>query len=294
MTRRDFMATAAAAATAAGGATAAAPGRPIVCVFSKHLAKLDYDQLGRAAHELGFDGVDLTVRPGGHVVPERVAEDLPRAVEAIRSHGVEVPLITTAITSASDPSARAILSAAGRLKIPYYKLGYWDFRAGDPDADITRVRAEVMRLTALGKECGIQAGFHNHSGNYVGFDVRDTREILRGLDPKAIGFYFDAAHATVEGGLYGWEVAQRIALRQIKLAAMKDFTWEKTPKGWDVRWQPLGQGMVNWPKVLAAYAAARFAGPMSIHVEYEPEDEIPATGRDIEFLKKQIAAAYGA
>ena len=126
MTRRDFMATAAAAATAAGGATAAAPGRPIVCVFSKHLAKLDYDQLGRAAHELGFDGVDLTVRPGGHVVPERVAEDLPRAVEAIRSHGVEVPLITTAITSASDPSARAILSTprdGSRFPITSWVIG---------------------------------------------------------------------------------------------------------------------------------------------------------------------------
>ena len=143
-----------------------------------------------------------------------------------------------------------------------------------------------MRLTALGKECGIQAGFHNHSGNYVGFDVRDTREILRGLDPKAIGFYFDAAHATVEGGLYGWEVAQRIALRQIKLAAMKDFSWEKTPKGWDVRWQPLGQGMVNWPKVLAAYAAARFAGRCRFtwstnrRTRFPPQDATSSSSRN--------------
>jgi L-ribulose-5-phosphate 3-epimerase len=290
MTRREFMA----AAGAAVAAQAAAPARPQICVFSKHLAKLDYGQLGRAAREMGFDGVDLTVRPGGHVEPERVAVDLPRAVEAIRAQGVEVPLITTAITSADDAATRAILGTAGRLKIPYYKLGYWHFGTGDPDAEIARVRGEVERLVALGHDCGITAGFHNHSGDYVGYEVRDTREILRGLDARAIGFYFDAAHATIEGGLEGWEIAQRIALKQVKLGAMKDFTWEKTASGWDVRWQPLGQGMVNWRKVLAAYAAAHFAGPMSIHVEYEPEDAIPATRRDLEFLQKQIAEAYGA
>ncbi len=290
MTRREFMATAAAAAVPSPGASS---GRPTICVFSKHLARLDYNQLGRAAHDMGFGGVDLTVRPEGHVLPERVATDLPRAVEAIRSHGVEVPLITTAITSASDPMAGAILTTAGRLKIPFFKLGYWHFGPGDPTAEIARVRSEVERLVAVAKDCGIAAGFHNHSGNYVGYEVRDIREIVRGLDPRWIGFYFDAAHATVEGGNYGWELAQRIALGQIKLAAMKDFAWEKTADGWIQRWLPLGQGMVNWSKVLAAYAAAQFAGPMSIHVEYEPKDEIPATARDLEFLKKHIAAAYG-
>lgn len=291
MTRRDFMVSAAAAGIAAA---APAPARPAICIFSKHLAKLDYDQLGRAVRDMGFDGVDLTVRPGGHVVPERVAADLPRAVEAIRSHGVDVPMITTAITSASDPSARAIFGAASRLNIKYYKLGYWMYGKGDPDADVARVRGAVEQLVALGKSYGIQAGFHNHSGDYVGFDVRDTREIMRGLDPAFVGYYFDACHATIEGGLAGWEIAMRIALKQVKLAAMKDFYWEKTNGKWDVRWCPMGDGMVKWPQVLGAYAAARFTGPMSIHVEYEPHDEIPATARDLAFLKKQVAAAYGA
>jgi sugar phosphate isomerase/epimerase len=284
-----------ASAAAAGIAAAApAPGRPVICVFSKHLAKLNYDQLGRVTREMGFDGVDLTVRPGGHVLPERVADDLPRAVEAIRSHGVEVPMITTEIKSADSPHVRAILSTAARLNIKYYKLGYWMFGKGDPDADIARARGAAEQLVALGRSYGIAAGIHNHSGGYVGYDVRDTREIIRGLDPAYIGYYFDACHATIEGGLAGWEIAQRIALRQLKLAAMKDSYWEKKDGRWDVHWCPLGEGMVNWPKVLGAYAAARFSGPMSIHVEYEPKDEIPATARDLAFLKKQVAAAYGA
>jgi sugar phosphate isomerase/epimerase len=253
---------------------------------------MSYSELGRAAHDMGFDGVDLTVRPGGHVVPERVAEDLPRAVEEIGAHGVKVPLITTAITSAAEPHTRAILGTAARLKIPYYKVGYWMFGKGDPDADVARARGEAERLAALGKSLGIRAGLHNHSSNYVGYDVRDFREIMRGLDPAWIGYYFDACHATIEGGLAGWDIAMRIALKQIKLAAMKDFYWEKVNGKWDVRWCPMGEGMVNWEKVLAAYAAARYAGPMSIHVEYEPKDEIGATQRDIAFLRKAVERAY--
>ncbi|HUV12018.1 MAG TPA: sugar phosphate isomerase/epimerase, partial [Acidobacteriota bacterium] len=36
-----------------------------LCVFSKHLQWLDFKGVGEFAAKVGFDGVDLTVRPGG-------------------------------------------------------------------------------------------------------------------------------------------------------------------------------------------------------------------------------------
>lgn len=133
MKRRDFLLGAAAAQVAAQS-----PARRFtICFFSKHLPNLNYDDLGKALKGAGFDGVDLTVRPGGHVLPERATQDLPRALEAIRSHGLEVPLITTELTSASDPSARPILSTAARLKVPFFKLGYWKY-GNDPDDSVRK------------------------------------------------------------------------------------------------------------------------------------------------------------
>ena len=41
-------------------------------IFSKHLQFLIYKDMAEAAAEMGFDGIDLTVRPNGHVLPERV------------------------------------------------------------------------------------------------------------------------------------------------------------------------------------------------------------------------------
>jgi hypothetical protein len=73
------------AAAALPFAARAASGRPPLCLFSKHLPKLNYAELASTVKQIGFEGVDLTVRPGGHVLPERAAEDLPRAVEAIRA-----------------------------------------------------------------------------------------------------------------------------------------------------------------------------------------------------------------
>ena len=59
-----------------------------VHVFSKHLQFLNYQDMAAAARDIGFDGVDLAVRPKGHVLPERVETDLPKAVEAIRKAGL--------------------------------------------------------------------------------------------------------------------------------------------------------------------------------------------------------------
>jgi hypothetical protein len=36
-----------------------------LCFFSKHLPRMNGRELGRSLEALGFDGVDLTVRPGG-------------------------------------------------------------------------------------------------------------------------------------------------------------------------------------------------------------------------------------
>src|SRR5436190_20302252 len=111
MTRRQFALTTLASASTARAATS----KSVLCFFSKHLQDLNYDQLGKALHDAGFGGVDLTVRPGGHVLPERVADDLPRAYEAIRARGIEVPMISTGWVSASDPAARPTLKTAARL-----------------------------------------------------------------------------------------------------------------------------------------------------------------------------------
>lgn len=295
-TRRDFTRAAITGAMALRSGKSAAPAkRPTLCLFSKHLPKLDYAELATTVKKMGFDGVDLTVRQGGHVLPERAAEDLPRAVDRIRAEGLTVPMITTGLISPSDPAARPTLITAGKLKIPFYKLGYWHYPdATAIDARIGEVRRDVAGLVDIAKEHGVVTGFHNHSGNYVGAAIWDIRAIIGDMDPRWAGHYFDPCHATVEGGDGGWLIALRMALARIKMVAIKDFQWEKRDAKWKARMCPLGEGMVDWPKFFSLLAAARFTGPVSLHMEYEPADEMAAIVKDFEFLRKQVDGAYRA
>jgi L-ribulose-5-phosphate 3-epimerase len=289
MNRRQLL-----AMLAAAPMLEAASEKPVFCIFSKHMAQFGYDDLGKHAKQLGFDGVDLTVRDKSHVLPERAEQDLPRALDAIHAHGLKVPMITTNILRVEEKNTRAILSTAAKLKIPFWKPGYhyYDFNA--VEESLARVKQATNDLTKLSQELGIVAGFHNHSGRSFGAAVWDIREVIEPLSPEAIGYYFDPAHATIEGGLGGWKISQNLVSKRLKMVALKDFYWAKNNKGaWDVRWCPMGQGMVDWSKVFANFAAIGFKGPLTLHVEYEPADELAAIANDVAFVKKQIRSAYG-
>jgi sugar phosphate isomerase/epimerase len=266
----------------------------MICLFSKHLAKLNYMDLGPVLKQLGFEGCDLTVRPGGHVLPEHAQVDLLRAIEAIRGEGVDVPMITTSLLAASDWTARPVLGIAGTLKVTYYKPGYWRYGPADNiELRVAQVKREFASLVAIGRAYGMVAGFHNHSGPYVGEGIWDTRSIIGDMDPNWAGYYFDPGHATAEGGVAGWNIALRLALPRVKMVALKDFYWAKADGKWKMTMCPMGQGMVDWSGVFSMLAAARFTGPLSLHMEYNPPDELRAISRDLEFVKKQVAAAYG-
>ena len=85
-------------------------------LFSKHLHWVGYDEMTKIASETGYDGVDLTVRPKGHVEPSKVENDLPKAVEAADKHGIEIEMMTTAIKDADDPLTELILKTAARFR----------------------------------------------------------------------------------------------------------------------------------------------------------------------------------
>ncbi len=297
ITRREFVAGTAAMTAASNLARANEAPAPSIVLFSKPLQSMPPKRLAEAAKQIGFTGIDLTVRPGGHVLPERVAEDLPKAYDAIHTAGLDVPMITTELLSVRDPAAEPTLATAARLKIPLAKPGYYKYRFSDVRAELAEVAADFRPLAKLAQSKGVKMGFHNHTGN-VGGPVWDIGEILTGLDPAWAGYYFDPAHAVAEGGGAGWKVALGRVAPRIFMTSIKDFRWERSRGGWREFWVPLGEGMVDWKYYFAALRRAGFRGTFSLHIEYNPggatpsakeENLLAAAQRDLTFLTKQMA-----
>jgi hypothetical protein len=97
----------------------------------------------------------------------------------------------------------------------------------------------------------------------------------------------------------GQELAARSLSSRLKMVALKDFTWEKGANGWQSRWCPLGEGMVNWTEFFQLLTNIPFAGPVSVHIEYDPggrtrvekiDNNLAAAERDIAFVRKHLAA----
>jgi sugar phosphate isomerase/epimerase len=300
MTRREWLVAAGALAVGAGHRLeAASDAGPTFCFFSKHLPDLGWTELGTTVRDMGFGGVDLTVRPKGHVEPARVTDDLPRAVEAIRAAGIAVPMITTAVTSATDPATRAIFAAAARVKVPLIKLGYWHYALDDVRKEVAAVGRDLAALAPLAREHGVTLGFHNHA-DYIGAAIWDIAPHIDPLDETAIGYYYDPRHAVVEGGGRMWKVAFNRVQPRLKMVAIKDFYWERQATGWRVHDCPMGEGMVDWPWFAGALARAKFTGPISLHLEYEIPGRTAAerqartidhARRDLDFMRRALAGA---
>ncbi len=270
-----------------------------VVMFSKKLIDYDIAGVGSVASKLGFDGVDLTVREGGHVRPEDVTANLPPAVGILGTLGLKVPMITTGVTSAQDACARETFAAASESGVGYLKLGYWQYSGfGSVHRQIDEAREKVKGIQALAKEYGVIACLHIHSGDYLTATGDLVSRILEEVDPEYVGAYIDPGHMVVEGTRSGWKLGIDLLRDSIKMVAVKDFCLEKDPdseKKWILKHMPLNRGMVPWPEVFSYLRKISFDGPVSLHSEYEMSTEkvIAQTAEDLAYVKAVISDAWG-
>jgi L-ribulose-5-phosphate 3-epimerase len=246
--------------------------RPLsVHIFSKHLQFLDYAQMAKVAADLGFDGLDLSVRPGGHVEPESVETDLPRAVEAMADKGLLSVMMTTGITNVEDPLTSTVIKTAADEGIKYYRMGYYDFdEAKTWKENMDTHHASMKELAKLNEEHGLHGAYQNHSGTRVGAYLPEIVYMLEGLDPRWAGCQFDIRHATVEGGK-AWPKGMEWLKDYMSTIVIKDFIWAKHPTTgkYSVLNTPVGEGMVDFIGYFKLLRKLNIHPIVSMHAEYD-------------------------
>ncbi|MGW8317099.1 MAG: sugar phosphate isomerase/epimerase family protein [Bacteroidales bacterium] len=240
---------------------------PRICFFSKHLQWLDYGEMAVLVRNIGFTGIDLTVREGGHVLPEQVRQDLPLAVRKIRDEGLEVPMITTGITDPEDPVTWQVLETAGKLGIPLYRPGWFQYREGEAvTGQLKHAADQLAKLQRINRDNQIAASYQNHAGSYIGSSGWDLLRIIEGLDPQWTGVQFDIRHAMVEGP-ESWPYILELLAPYINSLDIKDFTWGGSGGISPVN-VPLGQGLVPFEEYFGMLNRLGIEADMSLHLEY--------------------------
>jgi len=279
-------------------------------MFSKHLGPLSIPEAGRTIKSLGFDGVDLTVRPGGHVLPDKVKDALPTAVRQLREHGLAVPMITTGIVDANDPHTARIMATAAEQGIRNLKLGYWPYRPfGKLRAQLDAARKAMDGIEVLARRYDVRASIHVHSGNYLSAVAGNIHGLLKERDPHHVGAYLDPGHMTLEGGASGWMLGIDLLQDYISMVAVKSFGHfpVQDPAHGDTRWHdklvPLRDGIVRWREVFPCLKQLGWDGVVSFHSEYQgshswkelnTEELVSQTREDLAYLRPVIrAAGYG-
>ncbi|GAB3222095.1 sugar phosphate isomerase/epimerase family protein [Spirosoma arcticum] len=278
---------------------------PDVHIFSKHLQFLNYADMADAAVSMGFNGVDLTVRPDGHVLPDRVEDDLPKAVDALKKVGFVPNMLTTAVGDATNDTDIRVLKTASKLGFQRYRMNWYRYDPKQAMTDsIQRFQGQLQALGELNKTLNLTGCYQNHAGLLVGASVWESHEMLKTADPAHMGVQYDIRHATVEGGL-SWSNGLRLLQPRIKSIALKDFHWSKKDGVWTVQNVPIGEGMVDFNAYFRLLKQANVRVPVSLHVEYPmggaehgatklsiPQNELfAATKRDLNRLKQLWAAA---
>ena len=259
----------------------------------KNIGGLSVEEAGDYIANLGFDGVDLTVRPGGHILPREAKSKLPEAIETLNSKGLSVPMITSNITSADEKYAEEIFKSASECNVKFVKLGYWRYtRFGKLKEQIDHVKADLKGISRLCEEYGITAGLHIHSGDIITSNSVLLYLLLREYDPKVLCAYIDPGHMAIEGGLSGWKIGMDILQEYIRIVAVKDFGWfREGDKKWTARVIPLSEGIVPWNEVFKYLKFIGFDGPISLHSEYDNvnlKGLIELTKRDLQYLRKVL------
>jgi sugar phosphate isomerase/epimerase len=238
-------------------------------VFTKPW-KMPLPQLAPFVKKLGFDGIELPVRPGFQVEPENVARGLPEAARILADYGLT-------IQSVAGPTDEATIAACGELGIPIIRIcvgipddaSYLDYE--------TQLRQEYDALVPLLDQYGVTLGIQNHYGRGIAHAM-GIRHLIERYDPKHIGAVLDPAHCGLNGEIPA--LALDIVWSHLRMVNLKNAFWRRTngPEAevaaYEPYWTSGRQGLSPWTEVVTELRSRGYSGAICLPAEYSDEHAV--------------------
>jgi sugar phosphate isomerase/epimerase len=273
-------------------------------LFTDNLADLTIDQVCMEVKRAGFDGIDLTLRPGGHVLPRNAEMGLSEARTIADRHQVTIPMASTAISDVDSPHAEAVVAACAHYGVKQIKLGYWRYEPfGKIQKQIDAAKKKLEGIVKLTGKYHVQPCVHVHSGDILANGGPLLYLLLQDFSPDQVGAYVDPMHMTVEGGLFGWEIGLDLLVPWVSLVGIKNFRWQ--PRDRNARGQmefrteyvPIADGQANLPRFMDRLREIKYDGVVSLHSEYKGRSSfrtlntrelLDQSATDLQYLKSLV------
>lgn len=238
-------------------------------VFTKPW-KMALPVLGAFVKQLGFDGVELPVRPGYQVTPENVATSLPEAVRILADYGLT-------IQSIAGPTDEATIAACAEMNIPLIRVCL----AVPVDTSYLEYEASLWRefdaLIPLLDKYGVTIGVQNHSNRYIA-NAMGIRHLIEKYDRRHIGAVLDFAHCALNGEIP--ELALDIVWSHLCMVNLKNAYWRRSnglealTACYERYWTSGRQGMAPWPTIAASLKRRGYNGTVCLTAEYSDEEAV--------------------
>jgi sugar phosphate isomerase/epimerase len=241
--------------------------------FIKPLQELSYDELADTIADLGFQGIEATVRGNGHVLPENVQRDLPKLVKALGKRDLTIFTMATDINAVTpDQHTETVLKTAADQGVPSFRMSYYKYDlSGNPPLQdqLESFKKPLAGLMELNDQLDLQALYQNHSGaNYCGANLWDLAYLMKDYPKERFASAYDIGHALVEGGK-AWPQNLALMLPRIKLLYVKGPAYSEN----GIDFGPLADSAHDHKKLFAMLAKGGFNGPYNLHVEYHMKSD---------------------
>jgi sugar phosphate isomerase/epimerase len=257
-------------------------------VFVKPWKSLSLAELALHVSKLGFDAVELPVRPGFPCQPETIVEDLPRAVEILGQQGVSILNVTADMPLDDERLYAACARAAIPMNRVMFRLGessYWEAEA--------TARRQLDAALPFCERYNVQIGIQNHVGRFVPVHEMGLHHLVRDYDPRYVGIIWDAAHNALAG--MEPEPALDVVASHLCMVNFKNAYWQRTngPEAplaeWKVYWTGGRHGLASWPRVVSKLKQMSYTGPLCLTAEYSDHAQIDALiAADLQFVRSLL------
>ncbi|MFE5322710.1 sugar phosphate isomerase/epimerase family protein [Paenibacillus sp. NPDC056579] len=268
-------------------------------LFPKFFQSLDVHRLAEVAQASGFDAVDLVVRDGYWVTPERFAVEAPAFVQAMQRNHMKVEFATTGFSPemlAQDDTPLKVMSDIG---IRGFRMSYFSYDEREPlFAQMEQARASMQQMAELCAKYNLKAVYQVHHGERMLIHhAYAALTLVDGLPAEHVGIMLDPGNQFHEG-TDNWKRAIATLGAYLAGMGMKDARYvfnsedKAAPnKGWSKQWTPCQDGVTNWHVIAKALHEAKFQGVLNFQPFYHSNNLdllIPALQEEVAYIKKAM------